>query len=109
MSNAKLFAKLRKLIEDANDPDKKHIKKLRKVLHKLKERQHELRDSLDGIDSAQERQRVEQEIEVITLQRRKGAEVYKQLKEIRKTAKANRAKSGDHRGSDANEAGGDDR
>jgi len=35
MTNARLFDKLRTLIEDARDADKKHIKKLRKVLRKL--------------------------------------------------------------------------
>lgn len=87
MTNAELFAKLRSLIEGSKDADKKHIKKIRKVLQKLKDRQHKLRDSLDETDNAQDRLKTEQEIEIITLQRRKGAEVYKQLKLARKTAK----------------------
>jgi hypothetical protein len=87
MTNAELFAKLRSLIEDAKDADKKHIKKIRKVLRKLKDRQHKLRDCLGETDNAQDRLKMQQEIEIITLQRRKGAEVYKQLKLARKTAK----------------------
>lgn len=86
MKTAKLFSKLRALIEDPQDADKKHIKKIHKVLQKLKKHQHELRDRLDNVENAQERQRIEQEIEVITLQRRKGAEVYKKLRQERKKA-----------------------
>lgn len=87
MKNAKLFDKLRKLLDDANDADKKHLKKIRKVLHKLKKRQIELRESLDDIDTLPERQKIEQEIAVITLQRGKGVEIYKQLKLARKAKK----------------------
>jgi bisphosphoglycerate-independent phosphoglycerate mutase (AlkP superfamily) len=88
MKTAKLFSKLRALIEDTQDVDKKHIKKIRKVLQKLKKQQHELRDRLNGLDNTQERQRIEQEIQVITLQRQKGAEVYKRLRQERKKAKS---------------------
>ena len=87
MKNAKLFDKLRKLIDDASDADKKHLKKMRKVLRKLKERQLELRESLDAADNLTERQKIEQEIAVITLQRGKGVEIYKQLKLARKAKK----------------------
>jgi len=76
MTNARLFDKLRTLIEDARDADKKHIKKLRKVLRKLKERQNELRDKLGDVDNPSERRKIEQEIAVISLQRGKGVEVY---------------------------------
>ena len=87
MTNARLFDKLRTLIEDARDADKKHIKKLRKVLRKLKERQNELRDKLEDVDNPSERRKIEQEIAVISLQRGKGVEVYRQLKAARKQRK----------------------
>jgi len=93
MTNAKLFAKLHALIEDATHADKKHMRKLRKVLRKLKGRQHDLRESLESTDNLQERRKIEQEIEVITLQRGKGVEIYKQLKQARKSA--TQAKSAD--------------
>lgn len=96
MTNARLFDKLRTLIEDARDADKKHIKKLRKVLRKLKERQNELRDKLDDVDNPSERRKIEQEIAVISLQRGKGVEVYKQLKAARKKRKE--GKTGDSAG-----------
>ena len=87
MTNAKLFAKLRTLIKEASNADKKHIKKLRKVLRKLKHRQNELRDSLEGTDNPKTRRKIEQEMEVLTLQRGKGVEIYKQLKQARQSAK----------------------
>ena len=81
MTNAKLFEKLRNLIERADDADKQHIKKIRKVLHKLKSRQRKLEADLEEIEGEHERQKIEQEIQVIQLQRQKGVEVYKQLKQ----------------------------
>ena len=87
MTNARLFAKLHALIDDATHADKKHIRKLRKVLRKLKGRQHDLRDSLEGTDNLPEQRKIEQGIEVITLQRSKGVEIYKQLKRARKSAR----------------------
>lgn len=91
MTNAKLFARLRTLIEDARDADKKHIKKLRKVLRKLKERQNELRHKLEDVDNQLERQKIEQEVAVISLQRSKGVDIYKQLKDARKKRKEGKA------------------
>ncbi len=87
MTNSKLFDKLRGLIEDQGNTDKKHIKKIRKVLRKLKERQRELKEQLDAAQNPQELRKIEQEIEVIKLQRSKGAAVYKQLKKDRKKRK----------------------
>ena len=93
MTNAKLIAKLRMLLEDAQNTDKKRIKKLRKVLGKLKKQQYALRDSLAEIKSPHERSRIEQEIEVITVQRSKGVEIYKQLKNARDIAKQEKSKN----------------
>ena len=87
MKNAKLLTKLRALIEDATDADKKHIKKIRKVLRQLKESQNALRDSLKRADNSQDQQKIEQEIAVINLQRGKGVEIYKTLKNARKERK----------------------
>ena len=81
MTNAKLFEKLGTLLEIGDDADKKHIKKLRKVLQKLKKRQKELVASLQGAEGKHERRKIEQEIEVLKLQRNKGVKVYKRLKQ----------------------------
>jgi hypothetical protein len=85
MTNAKLFEKLGALLEIGDDADKKHIKKLRKVLHKLKKRQKELVASLEGTEGQHERRKIEQEVEVLKLQRKKGVKVYKRLKQSQAT------------------------
>lgn len=85
MTNAKLFEKLGALLEIGDDADKKHIKKLRKVLQKLKKRQKELVASLQGAEGKHERRKIEQEIEVLKLQRNKGVKVYKRLKQAQAT------------------------
>jgi lysophospholipid acyltransferase (LPLAT)-like uncharacterized protein len=85
MTNAKLFEKLGALLEIGDDADKKHIKKLRKVLQKLKKRQKELVAALEGTEGKHERRKIEQEIEVLKLQRKKGVKVYKRLKQAQAT------------------------
>lgn len=87
MTNAKMFAKLRSLIEKTDSADKKHVKKLRKILHKLKERQHELEESLEQSPSLDKQVKIRQEIDVIRLQRSKGAQVYQAIKAERKAGK----------------------
>lgn len=84
MTNAGLMEKLRNLIDNAKDADKKHIRKLRKVLRKLKHRQIALHEELEAAVDPRKRRQLEQEIAVIELQRGKGVGVYKQLKTARK-------------------------
>jgi Zn-dependent M16 (insulinase) family peptidase len=85
MTNRKLLDKLKALTKGAEQADKEHIKKLRKVLKKLKKRQRELSDALGETDNDCDRQKIDQEITVLRLQRLKGLEVYKKLKEERKS------------------------
>jgi len=90
MTSAKLFGKLRSLLEKTEHADKKHIKQLRKVLRKLKDRQKELEQSLEETRDPEKRARIQQEIDVIRLQRGKGADVYQAIKAERKARKASR-------------------
>jgi hypothetical protein len=87
MTNSKLLDKLKALTKNADSADKEHIKKLHKVLKKLKKQQHKLAESLKEVDSDSGRQKIEQEINVLQLQRQKGVEVYKQLKKERRERK----------------------
>ena len=80
MTNEKLLERLSALLEPKADVDKKHIKKLRKVLQKLKNNQKELTAKLEQIDDEQEMRKLKQEIEVLKLQRKKGVKIYKELK-----------------------------
>jgi hypothetical protein len=80
MTNEKLLKKLGRLLETSEGADTKHIKKLRKVLRKLKIRQKELNARLEQVDGEHQRRKINQEIEVLKLQRKKGVAVYKSLK-----------------------------
>lgn len=80
MRNEKLFEKLGNLLETSEKADKKHIKKLRKILLTLKENQKALRLDLHRAEEEHERRKILQEIEVLKLQRKKGVKVYKDLK-----------------------------
>ena len=80
MTNAKLLEKLSKLINKANNVEKEHIKELRKVLRKLKKRQYKLVDEREEAENDHGRKKIDQEIEVLKLQRKKGVEEYKRLK-----------------------------
>ncbi len=91
MNNSKLFARLRSLMETADSADKKQIKKLRKVLHKLKDRQKELEQQLDADANCASLDRIRQEIDVIKLQRSKGNAVYQKIKAERKARKEQQA------------------
>ena len=80
VTNEKLLERLSSLLDPKVDVDKKHIKKLRKVLQKLKNNQKELKAKLEQIDDEQEIRKLKQEIEVLKLQRKKGVKIYKELK-----------------------------
>ena len=80
MTTPELLSKLRKLTDDVKGVDKKHIKKLRKVLHKLKSKQHKLKEELEEATAERDQRQLSQEIEVLKLQREKGVVAYKSLK-----------------------------
>ena len=80
MTNTQLFEKLGSLLDKSEDADKRHVKKLRKVLRQLKKNQKALESSLEGIDARHERRKIAQDIEVLEMQRKKGIKVYKSLK-----------------------------
>ena len=80
MTKAKLLKKLQSLLDQADDAKKKDIKKLHKVVKELKNKQKDLEHRLEGTADDKERSRIRKDIEVIKLQRRKGAAVYRQLK-----------------------------
>jgi len=78
MKTMKLVAKIQKLLQ--RPPEETKIKKLRKTIKALKDKQKELENKLKRTHGKHERQRLEQKIEVLKAQRLKGAEVYYQLK-----------------------------
>lgn len=83
MKSKKLLAKLNQLLGMSDNTEEKHVKKLRKVLKTLKEKQDSLKLKLETAEGEQERRKIAQKIEVIQRQREKGVEVYKGIKEAR--------------------------
>lgn len=90
MTNSKLLERLKDLTRRTDKVDKEHIKALRKVLRKLKKRQQKLADERLEVESDRERQKIDQEIQVIQFQRSKGVEIYKRLKKEREERKQDR-------------------
>lgn len=80
MKSRKLLEKLNKLVGLGEGADKEEIKKLRKVLHALKDKQEKLKEKLEETQDEEERRKIQQRLEVIKRQREKGVDVYKSLK-----------------------------
>jgi predicted nucleic acid-binding Zn-ribbon protein len=95
MTTPELLKKLRKLTADVGSADKKHIKKLRKVLHKLKSKQHKLQEELEASTNERDARKLGQEIEVLKLQREKGVVAYKLRKKALKTPDKDTIPKGD--------------
>ena len=80
MKSRKLLEKLNKLIGLGEGADREEIKKLRKVLQALKDKQEKLKEKLEETQDEEERRKIQQRLEVIKRQREKGVDVYKSLK-----------------------------
>ena len=80
MNKRKLLQKLQNLMDRSSDARDKDLKKLHKVVKELKHKQKSLKYRLEETSDPLERARLQKDIEVIELQRRKGVAVYRQLK-----------------------------
>ena len=80
MKRKKLLKKLNAMLGKGEAADKAHVKKLRKVLKTLKEKQEDLKLELEQAEGEAERRKAQQKIDVIQRQREKGVEVYKEIK-----------------------------
>jgi len=78
MKTMKLVAKIQELLQRPAEETK--IRKLRKTIKALKDKQKELEHKLKRTHGKHDRQRLEQKIAVLKAQRLKGAEVYYRLK-----------------------------
>jgi DNA-binding transcriptional regulator GbsR (MarR family) len=79
MKTTKLIAKMQELLQ--RPPEEAKLKKLRKAVKALKQKQEDLEDKLRHTKGKHARERLKQKIKVLQAQRRKGAEVYRQLKD----------------------------
>lgn len=80
MTKKKLLRKLQSLMDISSDADQKEIEKLHKVVKQLKHKQKRLEHRLEDAAEEAEQRKIRQDIEVIKLQRKKGAALYRQLK-----------------------------
>jgi uncharacterized protein YycO len=87
MTRKKLLKKLQSLLDKSDDAKKQDIKKLHKVVKELKQKQKHLEQRLEDTEDEKERSKLQQNIEVIKLQRKKGVTVYRHLKEGGSTGK----------------------
>lgn len=78
MKTMKLLARIQELL--GRPPEETPLNKLRKTIKALKEKQQDLEDKLKRTRGKHERRRLQQKIDVLKAQRRKGAEVYRRLK-----------------------------
>lgn len=78
MKTTKLMARVQKLLQ--LPPEETKLKKLRKTIKALKEKQEELEEKLKRTRGKHSRERLQQKIDVLRAQRRKGAETYHRLK-----------------------------
>ena len=83
MKTKKLIARIRKLLR--RPPEETKLKKLRKTIRALKEKQKELEERLKHTSGKHARERIEQKIDVLRSQRHKGVRVYRELKEAEKS------------------------
>jgi hypothetical protein len=79
MTTDKLIDRIKGLLKQP--PEKTKLKKLRKTVKALKEKQQHLEKKLADTEGKHERQRIEQKIKVLRKQRSKGCELYRVLKD----------------------------
>ncbi len=80
MNKGKLLKRLQSLLDQSDEARRNDIKKLHKVVKELKKKQKSLEHRLEDTTDDKERSKLRKDIEVIKLQRKKGAAVYRQLK-----------------------------
>ena len=80
MTRKKLLKKLQSLLEKSDAANQQDIEKLHKVIKALKRKQKALELRVAHAEDHDEQQKILKDIEVLKLQRKKGAAVYRQLK-----------------------------
>lgn len=80
MKRSKLLDRLNTLIDTATAADKEHLKKLRKVVKKLKDKQKALEKDLKDTKDKEDRHTIKRRIEILKAQRKRGCSTYQDLK-----------------------------
>ena len=78
MKTTKLLKRIGAMLSQSPEATKR--RQLHKTIKELKRKQKDLEDRLKDADGKQERRHIQQKIDILRAQRRKGAALYKELK-----------------------------
>jgi len=87
MKRQKLLDKLKDILSADRKAQLKKYKSLKKVLKKLRVEKKELEKKLAHAGDSEEREEISSSLKVVSMQRKKGLKVLKELKEERKRNK----------------------
>lgn len=83
MKSKKLLERVRHFLDADTKTQHEQIKSIRKILKQLKEKERELQDELDHEQDAEVQEALQNKLDVIYIQRKKGLDQIKRLKRIK--------------------------
>jgi chaperonin cofactor prefoldin len=86
MKSQKLLNKLKDILSADRQAQLEKYKSLKSVLKKLRTEKHQLKEQLSDTPDAEKRQEISSRLKVLSMQRKKGLKLLKELKEERKRA-----------------------
>jgi hypothetical protein len=84
MSTRKLLDKLKGILSAEHDAQQKKYKSLKKILKALRDEKAHLKKEIERVTDEEEREHLESRLKVISMQRKKGLTLLKELKKERK-------------------------
>jgi hypothetical protein len=84
MSTRKLLDKLKGILSAEHDAQQKKYKSLKKILKALRDEKTHLKKEIERVTDEAEREHLESRLKVISMQRKKGLTLLKELKKERK-------------------------
>ena len=84
MSTRKLLDKLKGILSAEHDAQQKKYKSLKKILKALRDENVHLKKEIERVTDEEDREHLEARLKVISMQRKKGLTLLKELKEERK-------------------------
>jgi hypothetical protein len=84
MSTRKLLDKLKGILSAEHDAQQKKYKSLKKILKALRDEKAHLKKEIERVTDEEDREHLEARLKVISMQRKKGLTLLKELKEERK-------------------------
>ena len=84
MSTRKLLDKLKGILSAEHDAQQKKYKSLKKILKALRDEKAHLKKEIERVTDEEDREHLEARLKVISMQRKKGLTLLKELKEEHK-------------------------